>query len=165
MRHPWWPLIENSSACCGNIKEEEPREIEKERSTAICNVAGMTRREQLDVAGCSCRRLRHQNYFATLISLGGVSPPEDSLLSPFLHRWFRCHLRLSRPFRNSSSSLRPRWPRVVGRCFYTRIAIAFSRLFTIRERRDDVLRLTYVCWENGRGREVPRLFLKNFCDQ
>lgn len=86
MRHPWWPLIENSSACCGNIKEEEPREIEKERSTAICNVAGMTRREQLDVAGCSCRRLRHQNYFATLISLGGVSPPEDSLLSPFLHR-------------------------------------------------------------------------------
>lgn len=28
----------------------------------------MTRREQLNVAGCSCRRLRHRSYFATLIS-------------------------------------------------------------------------------------------------
>lgn len=45
----------------------------------------MTRREQLDVAGCSCRRLRHQSYFATLISLGGVSAslgPPPSLFGP-----------------------------------------------------------------------------------
>lgn len=60
----------------GRTREEGEKERaarEGDRSAAIYNAAGMTRREQLDVAGCSCRRLRHQSYFATLISLGGVS--------------------------------------------------------------------------------------------
>lgn len=45
----------------------------------------MTRREQLDVAGCSCRRLRHQSYFATLISPEGSPfpcPPPRSCWPP-----------------------------------------------------------------------------------
>lgn len=47
----------------------------RDRPVAIHNAAGMTRREQLDVAGCSCRRLRHQSYFATLISPEGSPFP------------------------------------------------------------------------------------------
>jgi len=36
------------------------RDDRHKRDRSMRNVAGMTRREQLDVAGCSCRRLRHR---------------------------------------------------------------------------------------------------------
>lgn len=167
MCHPlrFWLKIQTRAA--GTQKRKSRRDRERDRSTVICNVSGMTRREQLNVAGCSCKRLRHRSYFATLISLlGGVSSPRlppplfISSISLFLH------LRLSRPFRNFSAVLFSSAAMigvVVGRRLHSALARRqLLRLFTIRERCNDVLRPRV--YARATVRERAMFFLKNIHD-
>lgn len=109
MCHPWLP--DRKFECMlreykrrKNYRDRK-RERKRDRSTVICNVTDMTRREQLDVAGCSCRRdcviIVTLQPWSLSLSLGGVSSPTSPL--PPLSLWTEClaTTSASRSLRNS----------------------------------------------------------------
>lgn len=124
------------------IKRGRKREREKDRSTVICNVTGMTRREQLDVAGCSCRR-----DCVIIVTLQPWSLSRRGLFTDFfpplsLHTERLATTSASRSFRNSCVA--PFYSVTmtdVGHHLYSALAPRqLPHLFTICERRNNVLR-------------------------